>query len=138
MDIYRDEILDHARHPRNRGKISNPTHRSRTPNPLCGDMIDLMIRLEGKNSWVKEVGFEANACAVSVAAASMLTEKMKGKTKKELRRLREEDVVSWFGGSLTPSRRECALLPLKALQEALAVRQAHRPEPSRGKGGEEK
>ncbi|MEX0587559.1 MAG: iron-sulfur cluster assembly scaffold protein [Patescibacteria group bacterium] len=119
MEIYRDEILDHARHPRNRGKIPNPTHQSRTPNPLCGDLINLELRLEGKPSRVSAVGFEAEACTVSVAAASMLTEKIKGKTEEELSRLGEEELVSWFGGSLTPSRKECALLPLKALREAL-------------------
>jgi len=120
MDLYRDEILDHARHPRNRGKLTHPTHQSHTPNPLCGDMIDLTLRLEGKPPKVVEVGFEADACTVSVAAASMLTEKIKGKTLKELADLTEEEVVSWFGGTLTSSRVDCALLPLKALREALA------------------
>lgn len=119
MEIYRDEILDHARNPRNRGKIPNPTYQSRTPNPLCGDVIDLGVRLEDDPPRVSAVGFEANGCAISVASASMLTEKIKGKTKEELLRLQDKDVVAWFGGSLTPSRVECALLPLKALREAL-------------------
>lgn len=119
IDIYRDEMLDHARHPRNQGKITNPTHRSHTPNPLCGDMVDLEIKLGGNPPRVEEVGFEADGCTVSIAAASMLTEKIKGKTKEELLRLREEDIVSWFGGSLTSSRVECALLPLRSLREAL-------------------
>lgn len=119
MDLYREEILDHARDPRNRGKLSHPTHQSRTPNPLCGDVVELGIRLEGDPSRVTETGFEANGCVVSVAAASMLTENIKGKTKEELLRLQDQDIVAWFGGSLTSSRMECALLPLKALRHAL-------------------
>ena len=119
MDIYREEILDHARNPRNREKLSHPTATARASNPLCGDVLNLEILLEGEPARVKEVGFEANACAISVAAASILTEKIKGKTKKELSRLTEDNIISWLGGSLTPSRTECALLPLRALQEAL-------------------
>lgn len=119
MDIYREEVLDHARNPRNRGKLSRPTAAARASNPLCGDVLSLGIAFEGEPSRVGEVGFEADACAISVAAASILTEKIKGKTKKELSGLTEDDVVSWLGGSLTPSRTECALLPLKALRELL-------------------
>lgn len=125
MNLYREEILDHARDPRNRGKIPNPTHQSRTPNPLCGDVVDLGIRLEGDPPRVSTVGFEANGCVVAVAAASMLTEAIKEKSVSDLKKINEEQVIGWFGGSLTSSRVECALLPLKALREAL-------------KGGEEK
>jgi len=119
MDFYREDILDHARNPRNLGKLPNPTLEAHVPNPLCGDVVDLTLVLEGNPPKVIRVGFEADACAISVAAASILTEKIKGKTKKELEKLTEKEVLSWFGGSLTPSRVECALLPLKALREAL-------------------
>ena len=119
MDIYREEILDHARNPRNRGKLANPTFQSHAANPLCGDTLDLQIEMAGKPPKVSEIAFQANACTVSVAAASMLTEKVKGMAKNELAKLDEKDLISWFGGSLTTSRTECALLPLKALREAL-------------------
>lgn len=119
MDIYREEILDHARNPRNRGKLSHPTAIARVSNSLCGDVISLAVAFDRKSSRVTDVGFEADACAISVAAASILTEKIKGKTKKWLSRLTEDDIITWLGGSLTPSRTECALLPLKALREVL-------------------
>ncbi len=118
MDIYREEILDHARHPRNQGKVAHPTFEFHAANPLCGDTLDLQIKMGGKPARVAEVAFQANACTVSVAAASMLTEKIKGMTKAKLLKLDEKEVISWFGGSLTPSRIECAFLSLKALWEA--------------------
>jgi len=119
MDIYREEILDHARHPLNQGKVARPTFEFHAANPLCGDTLDLQIRMAGKPARVAEVAFRSDACTVSVAAASMLTEKIKGMTAAELAKVSEKDVISWFGGSLTTSRTECALLPLKALREAL-------------------
>src|SRR4030067_3361149 len=125
MDIYREEVWHHPRNPRNRGKVADPTFESHATNPLCGDTLDLQIKMQGQPPKVSEIAFQANACTVSVAAASMLTEKVKGMTEKELAELDEKDVISWFGGSLTTSRTECALLPLKALRDAL-------------KGGEEK
>jgi len=119
MDIYREEILDHARHPLNQGKVARPTFEFHAANPVCGDTMDLQIRMAGKPARVAEVAFRSDACTVSVAAASMLTEKIKGMTAAELAKVSEKDVISWFGGSLTTSRTECALLPLKALREAL-------------------
>ena len=119
MDIYREEILDHARHPRNQGKLADPTFEFHAANPVCGDTMDLQIKMGGKPARVTDVAFQSNACTISVAAASMLTEKIKGMTTEELARVSEKDVISWFGGSLTTSRTECALLPLKALRDAL-------------------
>jgi len=119
MDIYREDILDHARHPLNQGKVARPTFEFHAANPVCGDTMDLQIRMAGKPARVAEVAFRSDACTVSVAAASMLTEKIKGMTAAELAKVSEKDVISWFGGSPTTSRTECALLPLKALREAL-------------------
>ena len=119
MDIYREEILDHARHPRNQGKLADPTFEFHAANPVCGDTMDLQIKMGGKPARVTDVAFQSNACTISVAAASMLTEKIKGMTAVELTKVSEKDVISWVGGSLTTSRTECALLPLKALREAV-------------------
>jgi len=118
-DIYREEVLDHARNPRNRRKLSQPTAVAQVSNPLCGDTLSLAVVLGGNPPRVREVGFEAEACVISVAAASMLTEKIKGQTEADLAGLTEKEIFSWLGGALTPSRVECALLPLKALREVL-------------------
>jgi len=115
--LYREEILDHAANPRNWGKMENPSVEIEETNPLCGDEVVLDIILDGEQ--VREVGFEGAGCAIAIASSSMLTEKMRGKTKKELENLGEKEVLSWFGGSLTSSRRDCALLPLVALKKGL-------------------
>lgn len=119
MDLYREEILDHVRNPRNQGKLAHPTLEARVANPLCGDVIDLDISLTGDPPKVKEAKFESNGCAISVAASSMLMEKIKGKTREELQDLSDDGVLAWFGKGLTSARRECALLPLRALRAAL-------------------
>ncbi|NIT04529.1 Fe-S cluster protein [Candidatus Saccharibacteria bacterium] len=119
MKFYREEILDHAKNPRNWGKLEKPTHKARFTNPLCGDVVEVGLILAGNPPKVKEARFETDGCVVSVAAASMLSEHIKGKTRKELSKLDDEGIVSWFGGTLTSSRRDCALLPLRALRESL-------------------
>jgi|SRR3989304_1967038 len=120
MDIYREEILDHAKNPRNWGKLLHPTFRAKFPNPLCGDVVDLTLKVSDKTKQVEEAKFETNGCVVSVAASSLLTENIIGKTLEELKKIQDEEVLGWFGGDLTSSRRECALLPLRALKEALS------------------
>jgi len=119
MKFYREEVLDHAKNPRNWGKIEKPTHEAKFTNHLCGDVVEFRLTLSGKPPKVTAVGFETNGCVISVAASSMLSEHIKGKTRKDLTKLDDEEVVSWFGGTLTSSRRDCALLPLRVLKESL-------------------
>jgi len=120
MDIYREEILDHAKNPRNWGKLTHPTHRAKFPNPLCGDVVELTLKVDEKTKEVEEAKFETNGCVVSVAASSLLTENIKGKSLAELKKIKDEELLDWFGGDLTSSRRDCALLPLRALEQALS------------------
>lgn len=119
MELYRSEILEHARNPRNWGEMKDATAKVQLPNPLCGDVVDLFLKLEGDAPVIKEVKFTTNGCIISVASSSMLTEAIKGKDKNEALALSEDDVLAWFGGTLTSSRRDCAFLPLKALREVL-------------------
>jgi len=119
MDIYRDEILDHAKNPRNWGRLKKADRKINFPNPLCGDTVELFLNFAGSPSKVSEIKFETDGCVVSVAASSMLTEKVKGRTADELGKITDEELLSWFGETLTSSRRDCALLPLKALREIL-------------------
>lgn len=113
--------MDHAKNPHNRGKLVSPTLEVRATNPLCGDVVDLDVSLTGDPPRVKEAKFESSGCAISAAASSMLMEKIKGKTKEELQDLDDDEVLGWFGEELTSSRRECALLPLRALRKVLDI-----------------
>jgi len=118
-DIYREEILDHAKNPRNQGKLSEFDFEYKENNPVCGDTITLQIKLDEQKQ-IKEIAFTGGGCTVSQAAASMLFESVKGKTMKEIEKLSSQDVLDIMGiETLTPSRMKCALLSLEALKKGI-------------------
>ena len=81
-ELYRELILDHARNPRNFGKLDQVTHQAEGINPLCGDKLRLYLLLDD-NEVVTDAAFEGSGCAISVASASLLTERISGMTKNE-------------------------------------------------------
>lgn len=85
-DFYRENILDHYRHPRNVGTLENATHSHEDNNPLCGDVVRLDLHLNAEDV-IDEVAFSGRGCAISQASASMLTEMVKGKTLTEARQI---------------------------------------------------
>lgn len=112
-DIYSDIILDHWKHPRNKGKIEADIVSSDS-NPLCGDEVTIYIKIEGDR--IKDISFEGKGCVISQAAASMLTEFIKGKTLQDVVKLEKDEIEKMLHISLGPTRIKCALLPLKALK----------------------
>jgi nitrogen fixation NifU-like protein len=86
-ELYQTTILDHHRHPRNRGRLEHPTASARGYNPLCGDRIALEVRVE--NGAIEEVRFEGSGCAISTASASLMTQAVKGKPVSEALKLFE-------------------------------------------------
>jgi len=113
-DIYKDIILDYYRHPRNFGDLPEPDVRSKDSNPLCGDVIEMQLKLrDGK---IDDLRFKGRGCAISQASASMLTELAKGKTLDEIKALSKEDVLSMLGIDPGPTRIKCALLGLKVIK----------------------
>jgi len=130
MDIYREKILDHYKNPRNFGKLEKPDASYQMSNPLCGDVLGMEIKgrkmenacLRRQGKWkVEEIKFWGEGCAISQASASMLTEKVKGMTIEEIKRLRYEDIKEMLGIELSPARIKCALLPLEVLQKAISL-----------------
>ncbi|MFA6272737.1 MAG: SUF system NifU family Fe-S cluster assembly protein [Patescibacteria group bacterium] len=118
-DIYREEIIDHAKNPRNRGKLADFDIEHKENNPVCGDTITFQMKFD-KQKKVKAIAFEGNGCTVSQASTSMLFESVIGKTSEEINKLSSEDVLQLLGvESLTPSRMKCALLSLEALKKAI-------------------
>ena len=77
-ELYQDIILDHGRHPRNFRTIEQPTHSAQGHNPLCGDRVMVYLSLDGDQ--ITDVAFQGRGCAISTAAASLMTEVLKGKT----------------------------------------------------------
>ena len=114
-DIYREIILDHYRNPRNKGKLENADVTVHDSNPLCGDEIDIHLKVDG--GVIKDVKFEGKGCAISQASASMLTEMVLDKPLTAVKDLAKDDILENIGlMNLGPARIKCALLSLKVLK----------------------
>ena len=113
-DIYRQNILDHYQTPRNFGTLEHPDISAEDSNPLCGDQIRIDLRV--KDGKVEDVRFSGKGCAISRAAASMLTEEIRGKSLEEVKQIGKDEVLEMLGIELGPVRLKCALLALKTLK----------------------
>jgi nitrogen fixation NifU-like protein len=116
--LYREHILDHYRHPRNRGTLEDAHISCELDNPVCGDVVRLDVRLS--HGRVSEARFSGRGCVLSMASASMLTEEILGKTVAELGALEDADVFRMLGITLGPVRAKCGLLPLRVLHEGMS------------------
>lgn len=133
-ELYQDLILDHHRHPRNRGACAACAQHARGENPLCGDSLEVGLTLDGER--IATASFDGHGCAISQASASMMTEAVAGRTVEEalalgasLRALlRGEppagdlgDLQALEGIARFPVRIKCALLAWTTLEQALAA-----------------
>ena len=134
-ELYQQVILDHNKRPRNFKRLENPNHMAEGYNPLCGDHLTVYVDLEGDE--LKEISFEGSGCAISKAAASMMTQAVKGKSKTEAEQLfnefhnmvtaedepEEESILGnlriFSGVREFPVRVKCATLPWHTLHAAL-------------------
>ncbi|MGD0688410.1 MAG: Fe-S cluster assembly sulfur transfer protein SufU [Candidatus Bathyarchaeia archaeon] len=113
-EIYKDIILDYYRNPRNFGDLQDPDVRAKDSNPLCGDIIEMQLKI--KDGKVDDIRFKGKGCAISQASASMLTEAVKGKTLDEIKAMGKPNVLELLGIDPGPTRIKCALLGLKVLK----------------------
>lgn len=113
-EIYKDIILDYYRNPRNFGDLPEPDVRAKDSNPLCGDIIEMQLKI--KDGRVDDIRFKGKGCAISQASASMLTEAVKGKTLEEIKAMGKPYVLELLGIDPGPTRIKCALLGLKVLK----------------------
>ncbi len=116
-EMYRENILDHFKNPRNFGKMESSTFNNLEFNPVCGDQIEIFVQLE--NDTVKEVKFTGKGCAISMASASMLTDKIKSMSLEQLKKIKKEEVLEMIGVPLGIVRRKCGLLSLKVLMNGI-------------------
>jgi len=117
-DIYHEMIVDYSRNPINYGEIENHDVTFHDSNPLCGDSIDIDIKIDDNK--VTDIKFHGKGCAICMACSSVLTEITKGKTIDEARAIEKNDVLSELGlEHLQAVRIKCALLSLKVLKSAL-------------------
>ena len=113
-DFYRQNILEHYQNPRNFGTLDSPDISAEDSNPLCGDII--RIDLSVTDGVIAAVRFTGKGCAISRAAASMLTEEIVGKSLDDVKGIGREEVLEMLGIELGPVRLKCALLALKTLK----------------------
>ncbi len=134
-ELYQEIILDHNRHPRNRGKLDDANREAEGHNPLCGDQVTVTLLTEGNS--VMEIAFEGQGCAISTASASLMTEAVKGKSVEEAERIFRQfqemvtqtsapkdypelgDLEVLAGVREHPVRIKCATLPWHTLHAAL-------------------
>jgi nitrogen fixation protein NifU and related proteins len=116
-DFYRENILDHYKNPRNSGHVAHAAATAEGVNPLCGD--ELAVELEVSDGVVTDVRYNGRGCAISQAAASMLSETIKGRPVEELSRIGKDDVLEELGIPLSPIRLKCAMLSVGVLKVAL-------------------
>jgi nitrogen fixation NifU-like protein len=135
-ELYQQVILDHNKKPRNFRKLENANHSAEGFNPLCGDQLTVYLNLE--DDAVREISFEGSGCAISKAAASMMTQAVKGKSKQEAEQLfsefhqmvtgglDEENTENGLGNLKIfsgvrefPVRVKCASLPWHTMHAAL-------------------
>ena len=114
---YPPLVVEHFRRPRNFGALAAPTASHEGANPLCGDRIRIEVALDGDR--VGAARFRGDACAVTVAAASLLTEWVTGRPLAAVAALTEEDALALLGAEIPAARRRCGTLPLEVLRAAL-------------------
>jgi nitrogen fixation NifU-like protein len=136
-DLYQQVILDHSRNPRNHGEIPPPCLHAHGDNPSCGDEIDVWLRLSEDGQNIEDLKFTGQGCAISQASASMMTQKIKGKSKAQATAMREDfrrvvmgdgapadedalgELILLEGVQKFPQRVKCAMLAWRAVEQAL-------------------
>jgi nitrogen fixation NifU-like protein len=120
MTLFRAIVLEHFRHPRNRGALESRNAEADGANPLCGDRIRVQLRID--DGVVTDARFTADACALCIASASLLTEHVRGLRVSELETITGSTINAWLEGDPPAARRKCSLLPLETLHRAVASR----------------
>ena len=120
-DMYRQQILDHYKNPRNYGEISDATFSHTGENPMCGDTIVMDVVLDDDEEVIERVAFRGDGCAISQASASMLSERLRGMAVEELRELDRDDVIDMLGVDISPMRVKCAVLAEKVAQDGADI-----------------
>ena len=148
--LYQELILEHYRHPRNKGELADHTVEVHVANPVCGDELTVQIRLDGDR--IEEIAFEGQGCSISQASMSMMTVLVKGSERSEAIRLADlftdmmhggegassdrslGDLRALEGVSKFPVRIRCALLAFDALRDALGKELEAGPASGAGQG----
>lgn len=116
MEAYSDKVMDHFRNPRNVGDIENPDGIGRVGNPVCGDIMELYLRVE--KDVITDARFKTFGCGAAIATSSMVTELIKNKTIEEAAKISNRALAEALGG-LPPIKMHCSVLAEEALTKAI-------------------
>jgi nitrogen fixation NifU-like protein len=120
-DMYRQQILDHYKSPRNYGDLEDPTFSHVGENPMCGDTIQMDVQLDDDEETIERVAFKGDGCAISQASASMLSEELVGMSVDDLQEMGRDDVTEMLGVDISPMRVKCAVLAEKVAQDGADI-----------------
>lgn len=119
--MYRQQILDHYKNPRNYGELEEATFTHVGENPMCGDTIEMDVVLDDAEETVERVAFRGDGCAISQASASMLSEQLAGMAVEDLKEMDRDDVIDMLGVDISPMRVKCAVLAEKVAQDGAEI-----------------
>ncbi len=114
--LYSEKVMEHFRHPRNVGEMKNPDGIGHVGNPICGDIMELYIKV--KNNKIIDAKFKTFGCGAAIATSSMITGMVKGKTIEEALKISNKAVVEALDG-LPPVKMHCSVLAKDALKSAI-------------------
>lgn len=114
--LYSTKVMEHFQHPRNVGEIKNPDGIGHVGNPICGDIMELYIKVN--NGIVSDAKFKTFGCGAAIATSSMITEMVKGKTIEEALKISNKAVAEALDG-LPPIKMHCSVLAKDALKSAI-------------------
>jgi len=120
-DMYRQQILDHYKNPRNHGTLEDPTFTHIGENPVCGDTIEMDVVLDDDEESIERVAFRGEGCAISQAAASMLSQELAGMPVEELLEMDRDDIIDMLGVEISAMRVKCAVLAEKVAQDGVEI-----------------
>ncbi|MEK6655915.1 MAG: Fe-S cluster assembly scaffold protein NifU [Nitrospirota bacterium] len=114
--MYSEKVMEHFRHPRNVGEMDNPDGIGKVGNPVCGDIMELYIKV--KDGVIVDAKFQTFGCGAAIATSSMVTELVKGKSLDEALKISNKTVAEALDG-LPANKLHCSVLAEEALQAAI-------------------
>jgi nitrogen fixation NifU-like protein len=117
MNIYKELLIEHYRHPRNKGRLSDCDFSTQLLNPSCGDSVSFQGKINGEA--IFPLRFDGAGCVISQAVASLLAQMYENKKISDVLGISAAHLQEMIGMQLGPMRLKCALLPLEALQKGL-------------------